>query len=179
MKGSKREVKSAKQSLGLTLDEGKKPMSKNVYRKLCEWLFQSNDKEHIFVHLSLVSKEFSVSSYYFETSISNGVGNSEEEELRINANFDKYLKDRLLSVGNMNAQTFLLVKSLFAALSFHYDYIEKYLHYCRSICCSTMSYFSSYLILYLILLLMMSYLGCSSTTSSSDVIDPISLVKSV
>jgi len=41
MKGSKREVKSAKQSFDLTLDEGEKPMSKNVYRKLCEWLFQS------------------------------------------------------------------------------------------------------------------------------------------
>jgi len=54
MKGSKRVGKSAKQSLGLSLDEGKKPMSKNVYSKLCEWLFQSNDKEHIFAHLFLV-----------------------------------------------------------------------------------------------------------------------------
>jgi hypothetical protein len=54
MKGSKRLGKSAKQSLGLSLDEGKKPMSKVVYMKLCEWLFQSSDKEHIFAHLFLV-----------------------------------------------------------------------------------------------------------------------------
>jgi hypothetical protein len=54
MKGSKRVGKNAKQSLGLSLDEGKKPMSRAVYQKLCEWLFQSSDKEHIFAHLFLV-----------------------------------------------------------------------------------------------------------------------------
>ena len=54
MKGSKRLGKTAKKSLGVRLDEGKKPMSKTVYRKLCEWLFQSSDKEHIFAHLFLV-----------------------------------------------------------------------------------------------------------------------------
>lgn len=54
LKGSKRLGKGAKQALGLSLSEGKKPMSLTVYRKLCEWLFSSADKEHIFAHLFLV-----------------------------------------------------------------------------------------------------------------------------
>jgi len=74
------------------------------------------------------TKEFAVSSYYFETSVTNGVVNSEEQELQIKENIEKYLKERLLSVGNMNGQTFLLVKGLFAALCYHYDYVDRYLH---------------------------------------------------
>jgi len=54
MKGSKRVGKNAKQSLALSLDEGKKPMSQAVYQKLAKWLFESEDKEHIFAHLFLV-----------------------------------------------------------------------------------------------------------------------------
>jgi len=54
MKGSKRLGKGAKQALGLSLAEGKKPMTLQLYRKICEWLFTSPDPEHLFAHLFLV-----------------------------------------------------------------------------------------------------------------------------
>lgn len=54
IRGAKRLNKLSKQMLGLDLTEGKKGMSKEVYRKICEILFRSNKKEHLFAHLFFV-----------------------------------------------------------------------------------------------------------------------------
>ena len=53
-KGSKRKGRQLKQSLGLVISEGKKPMSKEVYELLAKKMFSSKKKEHIFSHLFLL-----------------------------------------------------------------------------------------------------------------------------
>ena len=53
-KGSKRKGRQLKQSLGLVISEGKKPMSKEVYSFLAKKMFISKKKEHIFSHLFLL-----------------------------------------------------------------------------------------------------------------------------
>ena len=53
-KGSKRKGRQLKQSLGLVISEGKKPMSKEVYSLLAKKMFISEKKEHIFSHLFLL-----------------------------------------------------------------------------------------------------------------------------
>ena len=54
IKGSKRLNAMAKQMLGLDLSEGKKPMSRKVYKRICENLFRSPKPEHLFGHLFFV-----------------------------------------------------------------------------------------------------------------------------
>ena len=53
-KGSKRRGKKLKQNLGLKIEEGKKPMSFQVYSFLCKKMFESDKREHVFAHLFLV-----------------------------------------------------------------------------------------------------------------------------
>ena len=53
-KGSKRKGRHLKQSLGLVISEGKKPMSREVYSFLAKRMFKSKKKEHIFSHLFLL-----------------------------------------------------------------------------------------------------------------------------
>lgn len=53
-KGSKRKGQHLKQSLGLVISEGKKPMSREVYSFLAKKMFKSKKKEHIFSHLFLL-----------------------------------------------------------------------------------------------------------------------------
>ena len=54
IKGSKRLNAMAKQMLGLDLSEGKKPMSRKVYKRICEILFSSSEPKHLFGHLFFV-----------------------------------------------------------------------------------------------------------------------------
>lgn len=54
MGGIKREVIRERISKGLVFDEGKRPMSYEVYKHLCESLSKSDDIEDIFCHLFLV-----------------------------------------------------------------------------------------------------------------------------
>ena len=53
-KGSKRKGRKLKQSLGLVISEGKKPMSREVYSYLANKMFRSKNTEHIFSHLFLL-----------------------------------------------------------------------------------------------------------------------------
>ena len=53
-KGSKRKGRQLKQSLGLAITEGKKPMSREVYSFIAKKMFQSEKREHIFSHLFLL-----------------------------------------------------------------------------------------------------------------------------
>ena len=53
-KGSKRKGRQLKQSLGLVISEGKKAMSREVYRLLAKKMFASKRKEYIFAHLFLL-----------------------------------------------------------------------------------------------------------------------------
>ena len=54
MGGIKRSVATEKLEKGLKLDEGKKPMSFEVYKALCKVLYKSSKADHIFCHLMLV-----------------------------------------------------------------------------------------------------------------------------
>ena len=54
IKGSKRLNTLAKQTLGLEMGEGKKAMSRAVYKRICQILSQSHQSEHIFAHLFFV-----------------------------------------------------------------------------------------------------------------------------
>ena len=54
IKCSKRLNVMAKQMLGLDLSERKKPMSREVYKRICEILFRSSKPEHLFGHLFFV-----------------------------------------------------------------------------------------------------------------------------
>lgn len=54
IKGSRRLNILAKQTLGLDITEGKKPMTRKVYKKIAEILFRSQKKEHLFTYLFLV-----------------------------------------------------------------------------------------------------------------------------
>jgi hypothetical protein len=54
IKGSRRMNLLAKQMLGLKLSEGKKHMTKKVYRYLAQVLFESEDPAHIFGHLFFI-----------------------------------------------------------------------------------------------------------------------------
>jgi hypothetical protein len=78
--------------------------------------------------LDINNKEFAVSSYYFETSMTDGVGITDEQELAVKEKIDSYLKERLLSVGTLNGRTFHLIKGLFAAICYHYEYLESNVH---------------------------------------------------
>ena len=53
-KGSKRKGRHLKQSLGLVISEGKKPMSREVYSFIAKKMFISEKREHIFNHLFLL-----------------------------------------------------------------------------------------------------------------------------
>ena len=53
-KGSKRKGRQLKQSLGLAITEGKKPMSREVYSFIAKKMFESGKREHIFSHLFLL-----------------------------------------------------------------------------------------------------------------------------
>ena len=53
-KGSKRKGRQLKQSLGLAISEGKKPMSREVYSFIAKKMFESGKREHIFSHLFLL-----------------------------------------------------------------------------------------------------------------------------
>ena len=53
-KGSKRKGRQLKQSLGLVISEGKKPMSREVYSFIANKMFKSKKKEHIFSHVFLL-----------------------------------------------------------------------------------------------------------------------------
>ena len=54
MGGMKREVIREKIEKGISFDEGKRPMSFEVYKRLCETLFFSEETEDVFCHLFLV-----------------------------------------------------------------------------------------------------------------------------
>lgn len=54
IKGSKRLNNLAKQTLGLDMGEGKKPMTRAVYKRICQILSRSEQSEHIFAHLFFV-----------------------------------------------------------------------------------------------------------------------------
>jgi hypothetical protein len=53
MSGLKRTVASSRAASGRSLDEGKKGMSFEVYKKMCEILFKSDDDEYLFAHTFL------------------------------------------------------------------------------------------------------------------------------
>ena len=53
MRGIKRKVAKQKQDMGTKADEGKSPMSFQVYEKLCELMMESEDDEFIFGHCFL------------------------------------------------------------------------------------------------------------------------------
>ena len=53
MSGLKRTVASTKATSGRALDEGKKGMSYEVYKKMCEILFLSDDDDFLFAHAFL------------------------------------------------------------------------------------------------------------------------------
>ena len=53
MRGIKRKVVNQKQDLGTKADEGKSPMSFQVYEKLCQLMMESEDDEMIFGHCFL------------------------------------------------------------------------------------------------------------------------------
>ena len=53
MRGIKRKVAKQKQDMGTKADEGKKPMSFQVYEKLCQLMMASEDDEYIFGHCFL------------------------------------------------------------------------------------------------------------------------------
>ena len=54
IKGLKRLNNLVKQMLGLDMGEGKKAMSRAVYKRICQILSQSHQSEHIFAHLFFV-----------------------------------------------------------------------------------------------------------------------------
>ena len=54
MGGMKREVVQEHVERGKVLDEGKKPMTFQVYKHLCGALSKSQDAEDVFCHLFLV-----------------------------------------------------------------------------------------------------------------------------
>ena len=53
MSGMKRTVASQKDESGESLDEGKKLMSYEVYKKLCELLFEGEGYDYTFAHVFL------------------------------------------------------------------------------------------------------------------------------
>ena len=53
MSGLKRTVASSRAASGQRLDEGKKGMQFEVYKKMCEILYKSDDDEHLFAHAFL------------------------------------------------------------------------------------------------------------------------------
>ena len=53
MIGMKRTVASQKAESGESLDEGKKSMSYEVYKKLCELLFEGEGDDYAFSHMFL------------------------------------------------------------------------------------------------------------------------------
>ena len=54
IKGSRRINLLAKQMLGMKITEGKKHMTKAVYKKIAQILFESSNPEHIFAHLFFI-----------------------------------------------------------------------------------------------------------------------------
>ena len=57
-KGSKRCGATIKQQLALKINEGKGPMSFEVYKFIAKGLFESSKKEHVFVHFFYPRLEF-------------------------------------------------------------------------------------------------------------------------
>ena len=53
MSGLKRIVAAARSESGRSLDEGKKGMSYEVYKRICEILFKSDDDDYLFAHAFL------------------------------------------------------------------------------------------------------------------------------
>ena len=53
MSGTKRKVASQKTESGESLDEGKKSMSYEVYKNLCELLFQGEGDDYALNHMFL------------------------------------------------------------------------------------------------------------------------------
>ena len=70
----KRVVADNRRKSGASLDEGKKEMSFEVYKILCEELYNRNGDEHFFVHAfltaewNLISRAKTVSIYICSTS---------------------------------------------------------------------------------------------------------------
>ena len=77
--------------------------------------------------LDVNSKEFGVSSYYFERETISDVSSSEEQQLDMNETIDKYLKEPV-SCRDLNGKSFHLMKSLFASICYHYDFIMSHTH---------------------------------------------------
>ena len=95
MSGMKRVVAANKRKSGASLDEGKKAMSSEVYKRLCEELYNGKGDEHLFSH-ALFTMEWNLMArsdncinihvqniqwrldsliFYFETSKGNHTGN--------------------------------------------------------------------------------------------------------
>ena len=54
MSGMKRTVAADKRDKGETLDEGKKPMSYDAYKALCQIFFKGESDEHLFAHVFII-----------------------------------------------------------------------------------------------------------------------------
>jgi hypothetical protein len=74
--------------------------------------------------LDLLSKHFAVSPPHWDFSVSkDGIPHTAEEELRLQAELETFLKERLPNHDNIRPVTMHLVKILLASICYHYPYL--------------------------------------------------------
>lgn len=77
--------------------------------------------------LDINDKKFAVSTYYFEASNTPHT-DADLAQARLIESINKFLKDRLVMFEEIDEHTFHLIKSIFAAMCFHYGYIQVNTH---------------------------------------------------